>query len=158
VAAGTELARPVGDPRERFWDKVARGADDECWEWQAYRKREGYGQFHVRDNLGRWKPVPASRFSYELEYGTIPAGLTVDHLCFNPSCVNPAHLEAVTMRVNVLRGSAPTAENARKTRCKRGHDLTDLRNVRSRNGGRWRWCRACDVIRTRQYREARAAM
>ena len=49
--------------------------------------------------------------------GTIPQGLVIDHLCRNKSCVNPAHLEAVTNTENVLRGEAPSAKAARKTHC-----------------------------------------
>lgn len=50
--------------------------------------------------------IYAHRLSYELFVGPIPDGYELDHLCRNRGCVNPAHLEAVTHRVNVLRGLA----------------------------------------------------
>jgi len=78
--------------------------------------------------------------------GPIPDGLTIDHLCRNRACVKPAHLEAVSQRVNTLRSPiAVAAINARKTHCKRGHAFDDL-NTRvsiGPNGQRRRDCRAC---------------
>lgn len=75
---------------ERFWLKVDKRGPDDCWEWKAGRCL-GYGQFwnNVRD-------MPAHRFAYEAVVGPIPEGLTLDHLCRNKGCVNPAHLEPVT--------------------------------------------------------------
>jgi hypothetical protein len=72
--------------------------------------------------------------------------LTLDHLCRNKACVNPAHLEPVTNRENVLRGVGLSAENARKTHCKRGHPLSGD-NVVVSKGGRKRRCVACERLR-----------
>src|SRR5512144_125133 len=96
---------------ERFWKKVEKRGDDECWEWKAYRK-DGYGLFAYYG-----AHIMAHRWSYERAHGPIPRHLTLDHLCRNRMCVNPAHLEVVTIRENTLRGFGPSANNARKTHC-----------------------------------------
>ena len=73
--------------------------------------------------------------------GPIPEGLTLDHLCRVRACVNPAHLEPVTLRENTLRSpSAPTAINARKTECLRGHAFTPENTWVHRSR---RCCREC---------------
>lgn len=90
-----------------------------CHVWTASVNLDGYGKITV-DN----KTVGAHRVAYELAHGSIPVGLTIDHLCRNRMCVNPTHLEAVSMRENILRGEGISAKNARKTHCKRGHPLS----------------------------------
>lgn len=104
--------------QERFWNKVNK--TESCWNWTSATNGFGYGLFW---SFG--KMVTAHRFSYELARGPIPKGLTLDHLCRNTICVNPDHLEPVTMRENILRGQSPTAINARKSYCVNGHELTD---------------------------------
>ena len=78
--------------RERFWSKVDRsGGPESCWEWQAARNWRGYGRFAVKR-----VEIGAHRVAYMMDVGPIPDGLHLDHLCRNTSCVNPAHLEAVS--------------------------------------------------------------
>lgn len=112
---------PKIDTATRFYSKFEVGPADSCWPWQGTTIPSGYGQFHVATNGGRALRVMAHRASYELAFGPIPNGLTIDHLCRNVSCVNPHHLEAVSIKVNILRGTAPSARRARQTHCKRGH-------------------------------------
>jgi hypothetical protein len=92
----------------------------------------------------------AHRAVYEMEVGPIADGLEIDHLCRNRGCVNPAHLEPVTHKENVLRGATVPGLNAVKTHCLRGHEF-DEENTRhiARNGRRV--CRACMRERCREY-------
>jgi hypothetical protein len=95
---GTIPATRKPDTETRFWSKVERRADDQCWPWQGTVLASGYGQFRV--GLGHAR---AHRYAYELLVGPIPDGLTIDHLCRNRACVNPAHMEPVTASENVKR-------------------------------------------------------
>lgn len=37
---------------ERFWSKVDRRGDDDCWEWTASRFPEGYGRIGIPGEEG----------------------------------------------------------------------------------------------------------
>lgn len=112
---------PIESLSERFWEKVDRsGGSKACWVWLAAIKPDGYAAFWV--SAAR-KTRSAHLVLYEATHGAVPSGLTLDHLCRNRACVNPAHLEVVTRGENVLRGIGPTAVNARKTHCPKNHPL-----------------------------------
>lgn len=119
------------DPLWRFWKKVQK--TESCWLWiGAISGGTGYGSFMNRDQIH----LGAHRFAYEALVGTIPSGMTIDHLCRVRRCVNPAHLEAV-----------PIAENLRRARpilthCPHGHAYTE-NNLRSVAEGQGRKCLTC---------------
>ena len=78
---------------ERFWSKISVKEASDCWEWQASKGKEGYGQFKLKDSFdGPGKTVAAHRFAWELVNGPIPEELCVLHRCDNPPCCNSAHL------------------------------------------------------------------
>jgi hypothetical protein len=96
---------------------------------------------------GREVPQLVHRIAWEAVHGAIPDGLTIDHLCRNPSCVNVAHMEVVTQRENNLRGDTIPGRNARKTHCKRGHPFNEKNTYRHMGPhGPKRQCRACRPV------------
>ena len=97
-----------------FWDRVEK--TDTCWVWTR-GKCNGYGVYRHAGQHYR-----AHRWSWQEVNGPVPDGLELDHLCRNRACVRPSHLEAVTRRTNALRGVGPTAVNAKKQKCLRGHE------------------------------------
>lgn len=119
----------------RFWSFVDKTGP--CWVWTGLLDNSGYGVFSFRG-----RSVKAHRFIYERECRVIMH--TIDHLCGVARCVNPQHMEDVTIRVNVLRGNGRAAVQARQTKCYRGHDLVDV-NVAPSSDGRRR-CKKCRRI------------
>ncbi len=143
-----------GDPRlpRRFWQKV-RVLDNGCWEWTAARTT-GYGSFRVGSLTdGTRRQTPAHRWAYEHLVGPIHEGLECDHLCHNGTgcpggsscphraCVNPAHIEPVTHRVNLLRGNTLPAKEAKTTHCPKGHPYDEANTCHRSRGSRE--CRTC---------------
>lgn len=140
---------------ERFFAKIEIGEEfngERCWLYTGTRNSGGYGRFSVNG-----KQVQAHRFAYEALVGPIPEE-TLDHLCRVRACVNPAHLEPLSMKENALRGFGLPAINARKTTCAEGHALTWIRTSRNR---KWRACKICfrakERIRDRLSRQRDAA-
>lgn len=131
----TPIARFL--PRVAFSENTHDGT--RCLEWNGSRQPNGYGHFHWNDRPGK-----THRFLYEHWFGPIPEGLVLDHLCRNPPCVNPAHLEPVTFTENVRRGLAGRLSwmRPKPTHCKGGHEFTP-ENTRTDSKGR-RVCRICD--------------
>lgn len=108
-----------------------------CWVWAGSRLPTGYGKFNIKRHS-----MYTHRIAYMIFVGDIPAGLHIDHLCRNRACYNPAHLEPVTCRENVLRSPIHMAAiNAQKTECVRGHPLSGENLMLAPDGGRK--CRAC---------------
>lgn len=123
-----------------------------CWEFKGFiDKRSGYGFLGRKAGGNR-----AHRLAWELRNGSIPEGLVLDHTCHNGTdclggptcmhrrCVNPDHLELVTVAENVSRGNGISARNALKTHCIRGHEFTPENTKQDSRGGRA--CRACITL------------
>lgn len=85
---------------ERLVESYAVDANG-CWLWQAAPDAAGYGRISIGNQV-RY----AHRVSYETFIGPIPDGLTIDHLCRIRRCINPTHLEPVTLAENVRRANA----------------------------------------------------
>ena len=132
----SRLARPEA---ERFWEKVKKS--DTCWLWVGNLNEAGYGYFHLAPPRGR--RVKAHRYAYEALAGPIPDGLQLDHLCRVRNCVNPAHLEPVTVRENTRRGMSPAAKHGAKTHCVHGHEFTPENTYVIPGSPGWRRCRTC---------------
>lgn len=79
--------------------EVDCGYDSPCWVWQRAKDSKGYGRATIDGSTKL-----AHRIFYEKFVGPIPLGLSLDHLCRNPPCVNPSHLEPVTHAENCRRG------------------------------------------------------
>lgn len=120
----------------RFWSKVDKSGD--CWLWKAGENGGGYGAFYAGPVAGM---VSAHRFAYELALGPVPVGKQLDHLCRVPKCVNPAHLDPVSLEENIRRG----LQGVLRTHCKEGHELMPV--PVGRRGDARRECPIC--MRTR---------
>lgn len=121
-----------------------------CWICSGSYNSNGYPRYNSRTT----------------DYGTIPYRICwrylrgeiqnqLDHLCRNPGCVNPDHLEDVTSRVNTLRSNNPTARNARKTHCSRGHEFNELNTVVDAKGHRH--CRICSRLTNTEWARKKRA-
>jgi hypothetical protein len=141
-------ARPI---LERIAEKVAL-TDDGCVIWTGSLDIGGYGQIGVgskRDRTNTKRKV--HRLLYELTVGPVPAGLDLDHLCRNRACCRPDHLEPVTRRENLARGTGLIGQQLARLTCAHGHPYTP-ENTYMDNGARV--CRTCKAIRARLRRAA----
>ena len=66
----------------------------DCWIWTDALNTNGYG---VVWDPAKQKQCKAHRVAYEELIGPIPDELPLDHLCRNRSCINPAHVQPVTL-------------------------------------------------------------
>lgn len=124
----------------RFWNRTI-ATPSGCIEWQGSTTKFGHG--HLNRGSQSWV---AHRYAWFLTHGSLPEPpLVLDHLCRNPRCVNPEHLEAVTQRENTKRGVFP---NSLKTHCAQGHEYTPENT---------RWTKVRGVVRQRQCKTCRRA-
>lgn len=133
--SATKRRRATETLADRVLYRMEPEPNSGCWLWTGARTLNGYGfiSYHGRNEM-------AHRIAYGLFVGPIPEGKTLDHLCRQRACINPKHLEPVTLRENVLRNTSLVAANAVKTHCLRGHPLSGDNLY---TGGGQRACRAC---------------
>jgi hypothetical protein len=146
---------------DRFWSYVLVDVVSGCWLWTG-ASQGGYGRFRSGDGGAQ-----AHRYSYESLVGPIPKGMHLDHLCRNPPCVNPAHLEPVTPEENSRRANRsggrrpkarwrtvnPPTGGLPPTKCPRGHEYNPANTLTYMrpNGVAMRWCRLCPSPPKRQF-------
>ena len=116
-----------------FWSNVDDGESDECWKWTQSTGSHGYGQ--------TWDGVTvrlAHRVAWALHTNSqIPPGMTIDHICRNRICVNPAHLQLMTNEENARMNGASL-----RTHCPRGHAYDEPNTYIQPSTGHRR-CRRC---------------
>lgn len=115
-----------------FWTNAVEDAETGCLVWTKSVGSHGYGN--------SWDGISvrvAHRVAWVLDRGRqIPDGLTVDHMCHNRRCVNPAHLRLLTNIENATDNG-----QGRKTHCPRGHAYDASNTYIGPTGGRR--CRTC---------------
>lgn len=125
---------------DRLMARVVK-TDSGCWLWTGSTSYKGYGKIGVK------KPEPKTLATHVVTYnhyvGPVPEGCELDHLCRNPLCCNPDHLEPVTHKVNIQRGNSPGAIVARTGLCKRGHAMEGDNVYYFPDGSGRRQCRTC---------------
>jgi hypothetical protein len=130
---------------DRFWSKVDN--TDGCWIWTAAKDKDGYGLFFP----SKGRTARAHRFAYEHLIGSIPDGLCLDHLCRERACVNPMHLEPVTVAENIRRGE--TGRWQVTSHCPEGHPYSGSNlYINPSSGGRV--CRICRREGLRRWRKS----
>jgi hypothetical protein len=150
-----EMVRKSGtkptDHSVRFWAKVNKDGPipefaphlGKCWDWTASVDVNGYGRFGRYRRKG--ETGLAHRMAFEYIRGDAAVGLSLDHLCRRPNCVNPNHLDPVPHRENMRRG----LKGVLKTHCNRGHEYTPENTYHAPKTGH-RQCLTCNRARRLQ--------
>ena len=104
---------------DRLASKISPEPNSGCWLWTGCVDENGYGRVLLDGKNRR-----AHRVAYACFRAPIPHGLTLDHLCRVRCCVNPDHMEPVTLAENIRRGDqAPKGWKRGNTHCPHGHAL-----------------------------------
>jgi len=133
---------------DRFWSKVDIKDKDECWNWNAAMRPNGYGQFSVNKY-----PHKSHRISYILTYGEIPDGKVICHNCANRRCVNPFHLRADTQKENIREarrlGAYQNIKQVKGTECPSSKlsekDVIEIKKLLSTKISQWDIARLFNV-------------
>lgn len=126
------ILRKPGTPITQEWIHRNARPDGTCQVWIGPATFHGYGQ---TSEMGRQRYI--HRTIYEMCRGPIGEGLVIDHLCRNPPCCNPDHLEAVTIKENTRRGKAMRHRDGKCQQC----GSTDLKKLPSERAIRCMECR-----------------
>ena len=136
---------PVEERIERHIQRIPIAG---CWIWTGGSDNAGYGRIYVGGEMKL-----SHRVSYELHQGRpIATGLDLDHLCRNPSCVNPHHLEEVTRKENIDRGILAEVHRKRyaaRTKCVHGHEYTQENIYIDKRGHRS--CKKCRSLSLKNF-------
>lgn len=144
LAARGRKRRPAS---ERLVGKYRVDADG-CWRWTGAISTNGYGRIQVDGECGY-----AHRVSYEAHVGPIPPDMTIDHLCFEKTCIRPDHLQPVSNTENIRRYAQTI------THCPQGHPYSTVNTYLywDKQGRPHRICRTCRDRRVREFRERASA-
>ncbi len=129
----------------RFRSKIVPGPGG-CLLWTGEKHDEGYGRVTIERKPRRHRFM-AHRVSYEIEREPVPDDLTIDHTCRVRLCVNPEHLEIVTLEENTRREMAALHGSDPGVRCKRGHVGEYRKDPKSQTY----YCRGCARENARRY-------
>lgn len=116
-----------------------------CLVWQGATTWDGYGIFSIDGTL-----YMVHVLTWTWEKGPVPDDMMLDHLCRWRSCARTEHLHPKTGTENTLIGVGPTALNAQKTHCPKGHEYTPDNTIITNEG--WRRCRTCEQARQERRR------
>jgi hypothetical protein len=160
------LPHYCGPPIERIFKRLVWSDENKfdgpgipiarCLEWTGFRNPSG----HATIVIGPGRRMGVHRFVYIYCYGDYPyrdaqgRRQDLDHLCRNPPCCNPYHLELVTMQENLARASKGPHALKRLGLCKRGHELSGDNVYTTRGNGIG--CRICRDERRRILRAMRS--
>lgn len=146
IAYWIELA----SDRENFQLVISKNVEvdeDGCWVWLRGGEACEYPSVAIP---GKKKQVSAHRLAYEAFRKFIPRTMQVDHLCRNRRCVNPWHLEPVSVAENIKR-TIPYVSGSKETHCYFGHEFTE-ENTLTRPHGQ-RHCKICITNLSKSHEE-----
>lgn len=143
------MAKKAECLKKRFWNNVSAASAEGCWKWNGPISIYGYGRLMESVGNRKTKQLMAHRFAYEEIVGKIKEGMTIDHVCRNRSCVNPAHMEIVTRAENSMRAHSKNMDAMRDNRCTKGHKIEGENLVleKRKNGSERKRCRTCAKLR-----------